>query len=177
MDEPGRGDFNRGEYEQLVEQYADRLYNVALRITGQPGDAEDALQEAFLSAYRSWDSFRSQSSRATWLYRITVNAALQRLRDRQPTEPLDQVGYGDLEIRDWSFQVMVLAEQSELRDHLLQGIDRLPPNYRDVLVLRDVDGLSTAEAAEILDLNHATLKTRLQRARALLRQHLAEYFR
>lgn len=177
MDEPGRADFDRGEYEQLVEQYADRLYNVALRITGQFEDAQDALQDAFLSAYRSWSNFRNQASRATWLYRITVNAALQRVRDRPPVGQLQEAAYDDLEVRDWSGSVETLAEQADLRDHLADGITRLPPGYVEVLVLRDVEGLSTAEAARVLDLQEATLKTRLHRARCLLRQHLADYLR
>ncbi|MCC7105111.1 MAG: sigma-70 family RNA polymerase sigma factor [Chloroflexi bacterium] len=175
MEDPAQAEFNRAEFEALVERYADRLYNVALRIIGQPQDAEDALQEAFLLAFRSWGRFRGEASRATWLYRIVVNASLQRLRDRHPSSYLEDLAYDDVEIRDWSASVMALAETSELREHLLAGIDRLPPTYREVIVLRDIDGLSTSEAALILELNEATLKTRLQRARGLLRKHLADF--
>src|SRR5919202_3596818 len=75
-------------FEQLIEEYGDRVYGIALRITGLPADAEDAMQEAFLSAFRSWASFRAEASPTTWLYRIAVNAALQRVRARRPVEYL-----------------------------------------------------------------------------------------
>jgi RNA polymerase sigma-70 factor (ECF subfamily) len=173
-----RSDLNAGErgaFERLVEELADRVYNIALRITGDTNDAEDATQEAFLAAWRGWGGFRHQSSPTTWLYRIAVNSALQRVRRRRPTDYLTDID-DEAPVQDWSASVAELAEQGELRDLLLGGLAQLEPEQRAVLVIRDIDGLSTAEAAEVLDISVPALKSRLHRARAALRQHLADYF-
>jgi RNA polymerase sigma-70 factor (ECF subfamily) len=176
MDELGRGAPDRTTFERLVEEYADRIYNVALRITGQPSDAEDAMQEAFVSAYRAWASFRGEASPSTWLYRIAVNAALARVRSRHPVEYLNEIGI-EIEVQDWAAEALEVAQRAELREQLLNGLSLLEPDQRAVLVLRDIDGLSTAEAAEALDISEQALKSRLHRARALLRNYLADYFR
>jgi RNA polymerase sigma-70 factor (ECF subfamily) len=167
---------DRGAFGRLVEEYADRLYNVALRITGDPADAEDSLQDAFLRAYRSWASFRGESSPTTWLYRIAVHAALARVRARRPVEYLTGREV-DGDVDDWSDRLSDHAQRSEQRARILEGIGLLAPDLRAALVLRDVEGLSTAEAAAALQITEQALKSRLHRARALLRQHLAEYFR
>src|ERR687886_164361 len=88
MDQPDQRPPERTAFERLIEEYADRIYNVALRITGNRPDAEDSMQEAFLSAYRAWSTFRGHSSRSSWLYRIAVNEALMRVRSRRPVEYL-----------------------------------------------------------------------------------------
>jgi len=176
MDQPDRTSPGRKAFERLVEEYADRVYNVALRITGDPTDAEDAMQEAFLSAYNAWPGFRGESSPMTWLYRIAVNAALMRVRSRHPIEYLSELG-DDPDVQDWSASAADLAQQSELQARLLVGLGLLAPDQRSALVLRDVDGLSTAEAAEVLEISEQALKSRLHRARLLLRQYLADYFR
>jgi RNA polymerase sigma-70 factor (ECF subfamily) len=173
-----RSDLNAGErgaFERLVEELADRVYNIALRITGDTNDAEDATQEAFLAAWRGWGGFRHQSSPTTWLYRIAVNSALQRVRRRRPTDYLTDID-DEASVQDWSASVAELAEQGELRDLVLGGLAQLEPEQRAALVIRDIDGLSTAEAAEVLDISVPALKSRLHRARAALRQHLADYF-
>jgi RNA polymerase sigma-70 factor (ECF subfamily) len=173
-----RSDLNAGErgaFERLVEELADRVYNIALRITGDTNDAEDATQEAFLAAWRGWGGFRHQSSPTTWLYRIAVNSALQRVRRRRPTDYLTDID-DEAPVQDWSASVAELAEQGELRDLLLGGLAQLEPEQRAVLVIRDIDGLSTAEAAEVLDISVPALKSRLHRARTALRHHLADYF-
>jgi RNA polymerase sigma-70 factor (ECF subfamily) len=176
MDQPDRGPPERGAFERLIEEYADRIYNVALRLTGNRADAEDAMQEAFLSAYKAWSSFRGESSPRTWLYRIAVNAALMRLRSQHPTEYMSELPPEE-DVRDWSANIVEIAERSEIQERVLTGIGLLEPDQRSALVLRDVDGLSTAEAAEALEISEQALKSRLHRARALLRQYLAEYFR
>jgi RNA polymerase sigma-70 factor (ECF subfamily) len=162
-------------FEGLIDRYADRVYSVALRITGSPEDAADAVQDAFLSAYEHRDAFRGESTASTWLYRIAVNAALQRVRIRRPTEYLELPADEDAEIVDWSEDVPRRVEASELREMLERGIAHLPVNERVAFVLRDVQGLSTAEAAAVLELTEAALKSRLHRARVLLRQFLADY--
>ena len=176
MNQPDPGTPNRAAFERLIEEYADRIYNVALRITGNRADAEDSMQEAFLSAYRAWSAFRGQSSPATWLYRIAVNEALMRVRARRPVEYLTELLH-DVEVVDWSVDLLESAHRAERQERLLEGISLLEPDYRAALVLRDIDGLSTAEAADALEISEQALKSRLHRARALLRQHLAEYFR
>ena len=160
-------------FEQLVEEYGDRVYGIALRITGSPPDAEDAMQDAFLSAFRGWSAFRAQASPTTWLYRIAVNAALQRVRQRHPDEYLVEEREGT-QIRDWSDDVPQAAARAELHSQLERGIQLLPPDLRVALVLRDVEGMSTAEAAAALDLSEAAVKSRLHRARVLLRGFLQD---
>jgi RNA polymerase sigma-70 factor (ECF subfamily) len=176
MDQPERGSPDRGAFERLVEEYADRIYNVALRITGDRAEAEDAMQEAFLSAYRAWSRFRGESSPRTWLYRIAVNSALARVRERRPVEYLAELPTEE-DVQDWSASLIEIVERSETQDRVLAGISSLEPDQRSALVLRDIDGLSTVEAAEALEISEQALKSRLHRARTLLRHHLAEYFR
>ena len=176
MDQPERSQYSRDAFERLVEEYADRVFNVALRITGDRNDAEDAMQEAFLSAYQGWGGFRGESSPKTWLYRITVNAALMRLRSRAPTTYLSVIS-DEEDIPDWSTTMADIAQRVDLQERLLQGLSQLEPEQRAALVLRDIDGLSTAEAADALDISEQALKSRLHRARSLLRQFLADFFR
>jgi len=166
---------DRQAFEALVGAYLDRMFSVALGITGSREDAEDALQDALVSAYRNWTEFRGESSGATWLYRIMVNAALQRVRRRHPEDYLTATGYAQESVTDWSEDLVRRVEANELRDVLERGILLLPEELRAALVLRDVEGLSTAEAAVVLDLSEAALKSRLHRARVLLRQYLSEY--
>ena len=166
---------DRPDFESLVRDHSDFVYNVAFRMMGNHEDAEDVAQEAFLSGYRAFDRFRGDSRATTWLYRITVNAALMRLRKTKLARSLTHTGIDDLEIADWSQTPDRAAQNSELQDKLRQGLDRLDPDLRAAVVLRDVQGLSNAEAAEALDLSVPALKSRLHRARVLLRQFLSDY--
>jgi len=168
-----RGD--QDAYGRLVEPYRIQLHTHCYRMLGSVHDAEDALQDALLSAYRHWGEFRHASGAGTWLYRITVNAALSRARRRQPDEYLTDTGYTQGEVIDWSEDLARRAEAAELRSILEEGILRLPEDFRVTLVLRDVEGLSTAEAAAILELSEAAVKSRLHRARVLLRQYVSTY--
>ncbi len=163
------------DFEQLVEEHSDFVYNVAYRMMGNHEDAEDVAQDAFLSAYRALGRFRGESRVTTWLYRIATNAALMRLRKTKLSRSLTHTGIDDLEVPDWSQTPERAAQNSELQDKLRQGLDRLDPDLRAAVVLRDVQGLSNAEAAEVLDLSVAALKSRLHRARVLLRQFLSDY--
>lgn len=175
MGPPPGGEQDRQAFERLIENYTDRLFSIALRITGSDQDAEDALQDAMLSAYRSWGQFRGEAKGSTWLYRIVVNAALQRVRHRHPDEYLSASGYEDVSIVDWSEDLTRRVEEADLRELLEQGIALLPDDLRVALVLRDVDGVSTADAAAILNVSDAALKSRLHRARVLLRQWVADH--
>lgn len=166
---------SRVAFEQLVEEFGDRVYGIALRITGSPADAEDATQDAFLSAFRFWPRFRSEASPGTWLYRIAVNAALQRVRAARPIEYLVDADEEQESVRDWRGDLPEAAARSELYAALERGIGLLPPDLRVAVVLRDVEGLSTAEAAAAMELSEAAVKSRLHRGRVLLRQYLQDY--
>ena len=163
------------DFEELVEKHSDFVYNVAYRFMGNHEDAEDVAQDAFLSAYRAFDRFQGQSRVTTWLYRITVNAALMRLRKTKLARTLTQTGVEELEIVDWTASPERDAITSELGEKLQEGIDRLESDLRAAVILRDVQQLSNAEAGEILNITVPALKSRLHRARILLRKYLADY--
>ena len=163
-------------YEALVRHNADRLFAVVLRFSATEGDAEEATQEAFLRAWRNIGRFRGDARFYTWLYRIGVNEA-KRILDRRPTAGT-VVSVEDRridDVADGSPDAHARAETRELRDVLEEGIRRLPEKYRAAVVLRDVERLSTAEAAELLGLREAAFKSRLHRGRMTLRAHVARY--
>ena len=163
------------DFDAIVEKHSDFVYNVAFRVMGSPQEAEDVAQDAFLSAYRAYDRFRGQSHVTTWLYRITMNAALMRLRKTKKARTLTHTGIDEVEVIDWTKNPHKDALDSELGDKLREGIDLLEPGLRAALVLRDVQGLSNAEAAEVLDITVSALKSRLHRARMIVRRYLEDY--
>jgi RNA polymerase sigma-70 factor (ECF subfamily) len=163
-------------FEQLVAEYQDRVYGIALRITGSPSEAEDVMQDAFLNAFRAWSTFKGESAPTTWLYRIAVNAALKRRRSRHDIEYLSEQDVADEDVADWSGDVVQAAMQREVHQRLEDGIARLPEDLRITLVLRDVEGLSTSETSAVLGVGEAAVKSRLHRARVLLRRHLGDLF-
>ena len=163
------------DFTQVVERHSDLVYNVALKMMGRPEDAEDVAQEALISAYRAFGRFRGDSKITTWLYRITVNAALMRLRKEKKARTLTRAGLDEIDVPDWSGAPERFASNSELGDRLREGIRMLPDDFKAAVVLRDVEGLSNAEAAEALDITVSSLKSRLHRGRVLLRKHLEEY--
>ncbi|WP_119072909.1 RNA polymerase sigma factor [Aggregatilinea lenta] len=170
-------------YAQLVEENAARVYRLALRMMGNEADAEDVLQETFLSAFKAIDHFEARSSVSTWLYRIASNAALMRLRRKEPEqvsvdEPIERDD-GEMLPRQL-FDFCCLPEddllREEAREEMAHAIDDLPPTLRSVFVLRDIEGLSTEETANALDLSVPAVKSRLMRARLKLRERLSAYF-
>lgn len=172
-------------FELLVRRYGTRMMAVARRILGNDSDAQDAVQEAFLSAFRSIDKFDGRSQLGTWLHRITVNACLMRLRKQQRRNEQDIERLlpsfepnGHLADRqtDWSEPALAQVERQETRDLVRQAIDQLPEDYRTVLLLRDIEELNTAETAAALGVSNALVKTRLHRARQALRGILGEHF-
>ena len=163
------------DFDTIVEQHSNFVYNVAYRMMGSPQDAEDVAQDAFISAYRAFHRFRGESRVTTWLYRITVNAALMKLRKEKRARTLTQTGLEDVDVVNWDETPERSAITSELGEKLQEGIVRLNHDLRAVVVLRDVQGLSNSEAAEILGISVSSLKSRLHRGRVLLRKHLADY--
>ena len=170
---------NQDEFQSIVEQHTDLVYNVAYRMMNNTQDAEDITQETFLSAYRAWNSFRGGSSVSTWLYRIAVNACLMRLRKEKRARALTDTGYQDQDIIDWipsgEDGPEKLAVNAELRGEMERAISELAPDLRAAIVLRDIQELSNPEAAETLGISVSSLKARLHRGRVLLRKRLEQY--
>jgi RNA polymerase sigma-70 factor, ECF subfamily len=170
--------------ETLVTRYGERAYRLAIRITGNGQDAEEVVQDAFWTVIRKIDTFRSESAFGSWLYRIVANAAYQKLRGRphrrhdisldEVLPLLDESGRHVGPALDWSPRVDDPSIQVELRLALTAALDELPPAYRGVLVLRDVEGRSNAEIADALGLNIGIVKTRVHRARLFLRKRLTD---
>ncbi len=169
------------EFSEMVEAYSGKAYNIALRMLRNAADAEDAVQEAFVSAYRAFPKFKGQSKVSTWLYRIVVNACLMKIRKEQVrSKYLTDTGYDDTVVHNWRDadspnEPERAALNSELRDVLDQGLSRLSPDIRAAVVLRDVQGFTTQEAATTLELTVPSFKARLHRGRVLLRKYLEGY--
>lgn len=168
---------------KLIDAYSPRLYNVALRILRNSQDAEDALQETFITALKKLDQFDGRSAFLTWIYRIAVNSSLMALRKRRSRskreESIEVPGFEEIKSRqliDWNADPSRRVMTNEMREVMDKAIDRLPPNYRTVFVLRDLEELSTEETAKILGISVANVKVRLMRARLFLREALDAYF-
>jgi RNA polymerase sigma factor (sigma-70 family) len=166
---------DRDSFEQLVLLHADRLYAVVLRVSGNRDEAEEVVQETFLRAWRSLDRFEGRSQFFTWLYRIGVNEARrsqERRRARPQTAPLADAAE---DVPDEHQAPHARAQTHELRGALERAILDLPLDYRMPLVLRDVEGLSTAQAAAVMELGEAAFKSRLHRARMAVREAVEDY--
>lgn len=174
---------DRAEFARLVEQYSPMIYRLGLKMLNNPQDAEDILQETFIKAYKHIDKFDGRSSVSTWLYRIATNEALMSLRKKLPdtvsfdvpsiyeSEPQEP-----LQIIDWCCMPEEEYLTAEGRLRLDQAAERLPESLRIVFVLRDIEGLSTRETAEVLNISETAVKTRLSRARLRLREDLSVYY-
>lgn len=168
-------------FEELVRRHERRIYRTVLAITGNPQDAEDAMQETFLKTYQHLREFQRASRFTTWLTRIAINEGLQKRRKRKNMESLDEPVLSDDEmmprqIEDWHDNPEELYAKQEVRQFVEEAIQSLPPAYRVVFVLRDVEGLSTEEAAEALSVSVPALKSRTLRARLMMRERLAKRF-
>ena len=169
-------------FEELITRYESKIYNLAMRFTRNPEDAEEVLQDVFATLYRKLDGFEGKSQFSSWLYRIIVNAAFMKLRKRKQdnTVSIEDLSPTMRQIcvdRDplTSVRSDNISINRELRDMLQAAIERLPEQYRAVFVLRDVDGLSNQEVGEILDLSIPAVKSRLHRSRLMLRKRLRNY--
>jgi RNA polymerase sigma-70 factor (ECF subfamily) len=174
---------DRAEFARLVETYSPLIYRLGLKMLNNSQDAEDILQETFIKAYRHLDTFNGRSRLSTWLYRIATNEALMLLRRKRPeTISVNQPWENEteeqepLQIVDWCCLPEGELMSDEARAHLDEAVDHLPASLRVVFLLREIEGLSTRETAEVLDLSEAAVKTRLSRARLHLREDLTAYF-
>jgi len=173
-----QGDVNA--FEKLVTEYERAVYAIAQRMTGNAEDAADMTQETFIKAYNSLSSFRGDSKFSVWLYRIANNVCLDflRSRSRKPTVSLstedDDGEETQLDIADESQSPELLLENALTRDAVRRGLDSLPPDYRQILLLREIQGLSYEEIAAALGLESGTVKSRIFRARKRLCTFLIE---
>ena len=178
----GHGD----AFEELVRTYGGRMLMVARRFVRNESDAQDVVQTAYLRAFRSLRQFEGNCQIATWLHRIVVNEALMKLRTRRrkPEESIDPLlpafqedGHHVEQFSDWTAPADLMLEREQTRATVRACIEHLPGNYRDVLILRDIEELSTQEVAQMLNLTPTAVKVRLHRARqalsTLLRQEFA----
>jgi RNA polymerase sigma-70 factor (ECF subfamily) len=169
-------------FEALVRREGPRLLAVARRLLRNEEDARDAVQDGFVSAFRSLDNFSGRCRISTWLHRITVTVALMKLRTRRrkPEQPIEELlpsfledGHHARHPREWRGGAEALVASREEREFVRAAIDRLPESYRTVLLLRDIEELDTAEVAQALGVSDNVVKVRLHRARQALRTLLA----
>lgn len=181
-------------FEILLERYEDKVFRLAFRFVRNESEAKEILQDTFLSVWRKLDTFKGDSLFSSWVYRVAANTALMRLRSqrRHPqisTEdlppgfldgyrPTQAESFGHLPSpgENWAKRPDEQLQSDELRRHIQAAVDALPELYRTVFLVRDVEGLSTEETAEMLGISVPTVKTRLHRARIALREAIAKYF-
>src|SRR6202162_3154866 len=165
-------------FEQLVKRYDRKLLRIAHNVTHNTEDSQDAVQETFLKAFQHLGQFREDSKFSTWLIRITVNQSLMKLRKQRRTKEvaLDEDFQAEemlpMEVADWAPNPEQLYGASEFREILVQALKELRPVLRAVFVLRDIEGFSTAQTAELLNLSHAAVKARLWRGRLQVRERM-----
>ena len=172
-------------FEELVSRYEAKLYNFGLRICKDVSDAEDLVQETFINIFRYLGDFRQETRFKNWMYRIATGVC-HRMRRRSKYAPERELSLEefipkdhaeiDVETPAWAAMPIHQVLNRELGDHLKASVKELPPQYRLVLVLRDMEGFSTEETAEILGITQANVKVRLHRARLFLRDELKGYF-
>ncbi|MBN1445773.1 MAG: sigma-70 family RNA polymerase sigma factor [Candidatus Omnitrophica bacterium] len=170
-------------FEDLMKTTSGRIYNLGFRLLRNKEDAADIMQETYMAAYENLPKFKGNSSFSTWLYRIATNFALMKMR----REKNKKVSVSELQetsgnlydkaLPDWSESPVDHLKNQELKEILDKAINSLPPKYRSVFVLHDIEGLGIAEVADILSLSEPAVKTRSHRSRMYLREKLSEYFR
>ncbi len=161
-------------FEELVRLHEKKVYALTLRMCGNPEDARDAAQEAFLSAWRGLPSFRGEAGFSTWLYRLASNAAIDQLRRNRRQREEDSLDAGEMDAPDQSPGPQEAAEGAELQRAVADGLASLSEDHRRILLLREYQELSYDEIAQTLDMDLGTVKSRISRARRALRKILLE---
>lgn len=174
---------DRAACAECIDIHGPSVYRLALRLMGNEADAEDVMQETFLSAFKAIRSFEGRSSLGTWLYRIAHNAAMMRLRRPNPylvsvEESLeaDAPGLVPRQLFDWCCLPEKDFASEEVRLELERAVRELPETFKGVFIMRELEGLSTSETADALELSEGAVKVRLHRARLWLRERLSSYF-
>ena len=172
-------------YDKIAEIYQKKIYSLSFNLTRNQMDAQDVTQEVLLTLFRKIHTFQGKSAFSSWVYRITLNASYMKLRSKkkEPNVSIDELmpsfngaGFQQEKIQDWSENTESLLFTNETSDVINKAIDLLPEKEKVVFLLRDVEGLSTEKAGEILDLTVPAVKSRLHRARLFLRKKLSSYF-
>ena len=168
---------------QCIDIHSPMIYRLGLRLMGNEAEAEDVLQETFMNAFRAIESFEGRSGLGTWLYRIAYNAAMMRLRKPAPyTVSVEETIAGETmavvprQLFDWCCLPEEDFASDEVRAELEQAIRELPDSLKTVFIMRELEGFSTAETADALELSEGAVKVRLHRARLWLRERLTPYF-
>jgi len=174
---------NSESFEILLRKYEAKVYNLAIRLTRNTEDAEEVLQDVFVTVYRKIESFEGKAKFSSWLYRVTVNAAFMKLRKRKQDHSIllddliSQINNKSLhDVKSSSSKSDYMTVSKEMRDMIEGAISKLPGDYRAVFILRDIDGLSNKEVGEILNLTIPAVKSRLHRSRLMLRKRLKSYY-
>jgi RNA polymerase sigma-70 factor (ECF subfamily) len=173
-------------FEELVDRYEDKIFRLAFRFVRNETEAKEIVQDTFLLVWRKLDTFKGDSQFGSWLYRVATNTALMRLRAQRrhpevsteelPVDYLDNYGQVPAAGENWAKRPDDELQTDELRRRIQKAVDELPEIYRTVFIIRDVEGLSTEETAEVLEISIPTVKTRLHRARLALRDAITRYF-
>ena len=167
---------------ELVSEYNERIYNLALRILRNREDAEDVLQETFMTVLQKLHTFDGRSSFFTWIYRIATNASLMKLRKKKivytefPDNPDIERSFEEMVFVDWTQDPSMSVDNKEVQQVLDGAINQLSEIYRTVFILRDIENISIRETSNILNISEENVKIRLRRARLFLRDQLSEYF-
>lgn len=167
---------------ELLSRYTQKVHNLAVRITRSEEDAEEVLQDVFVTVFKKIEKFEGKSAFSSWLYRITVNTAFMKLRKRRQTPAVSIEEVSPAIKETWvgasseSSDVDFLSSRHELRAELDRAVEKLPTEYRTIFILRDVDGLSNQEVGEILKLSVPAVKSRLHRSRLMLRKKLQKFY-
>jgi len=169
------GDDAAQEFDDLVDRYERRIFNLILRIVGDYDEAADLTQDTFLAAYKAFDGFRSQAAPYTWLYRIAINVCKNRFREKKKWQEVEIESADEAVSIPESATPEAVLQQKELKGLIEDAILRLPEDYRIVVVLKEMHSLTYKEIAETTDTSEDVVKTRLARARNMLRQKLAPY--
>ena len=178
---------DQSAFEVIFNRYVDKVYGIALRVTRDPDQSEEILQEVFITLIRKAESFRGEAKFSTWLYRVTMNASLMHLRGEKKYEsdisldeyvPYDEKGtlMGRIKSKDWSSRPDIIIYSKEALKIIDDAVNELPESFRAVFHLRDIEGLSNEECSRILDISVPAVKSRLHRARLFLRDKLSDYF-
>jgi RNA polymerase sigma-70 factor (ECF subfamily) len=173
---------NQSSFEELVERYTDKVFSLASRLTRNQEDAEEVIQDVFVTVYRKIAGFEGKSSFSSWLYRVTFNASLMKLRRRKPDrtipmeEALPQIHDGIAARSAEQTDSDKITLRVQVTEVLEQAISKLPEDYRPVFILRDIDGLTSREVSKILNLTIPAVKSRLHRSRLMLRRRLSSFY-